>query len=324
MPRAPTVLLAATALAVGTLAAAQSIEHQRIEYERQQREYWRAQEERQREEQRRQQMYDEQCRRDEASKDQFKLGSGTPGAGGEYKASASYGAGGDAAAEIEALRRKLEKQPALAPERNPLLGQWRMVPRTKAGAIGGLGELMAMVTGAACEMLLGDGIWDFQPQAIHSIDKGIGATELDKTECRGNGSTVAVLPRRFVRLMVFEMQPPNRAKFVLGGDGTVPNSKFTRLDARGSGCDDPRLHATLYDFDIHGVLRSVTYVWSRPAGPAPAPIFSERVKTLSIHHPGLPQPQSPGRLQADTSLGRLVLQDMPERNLLLEAYAAAR
>lgn len=36
----------------------------------------------------------------------------------------------------------------------------------------------------------------------------------------------------------------------------------------------------------------------------------------------LPPPQSPGRLQADTSLGRLILQDMPERNLLLEAYKA--
>ena len=39
-------------------------------------------------------------------------------------------------------------------------------------------------------------------------------------------------------------------------------------------------------------------------------------------HPSLPQPQSTGRLQGDTSLGRLVLQDLPERNLLLEAYKA--
>ncbi len=38
----------------------------------------------------------------------------------------------------------------------------------------------------------------------------------------------------------------------------------------------------------------------------------------------LPPPQSPGRLQADTSLGRLILQDMPERNLVLEAYAAKK
>lgn len=38
----------------------------------------------------------------------------------------------------------------------------------------------------------------------------------------------------------------------------------------------------------------------------------------------LPPPQSPSRLQADTSLGRLVLQDVPVRNLLLEAYAAKK
>lgn len=32
--------------------------------------------------------------------------------------------------------------------------------------------------------------------------------------------------------------------------------------------------------------------------------------------------QSPGRLQADTSMGRLMIEDLPERNLLLEAYQA--
>lgn len=88
-------------------------------------------------------------------------------------------------------------------------------------------------------------------------------------------------------------------------------------------CDDPRIKATLYDFDTNGMLQSITYVWERPAGPAPAPIFNERVKTLSIVH-ALPPPPSPGRLQADTSLGCLVLQDMPERNLVLEAYAAKK
>ena len=106
--------------------------------------------------------------------------------------------------------------------------------------------------------------------------------------------------------------------------GTVPNSQATRLDARGSACDDPRIQATLYDFDANGTLQSVTLVWARPAGPAPAPIFSERLRTLSLNHSALPPPQSPGRLQADTSLGRLILQDMPERNLLLEGYAAKR
>jgi hypothetical protein len=102
-------------------------------------------------------------------------------------------------------------------------------------------------------------------------------------------------------------------------EGKVPNSNNLRIDLRGSACDDPRIKATLYDFDADGMLQAITYVWERPAGPAPAPIFSERVATLSRFH-SLPSPQSPGRLQADTSLGRLIIEDMPERNLLLEAY----
>ena len=106
-------------------------------------------------------------------------------------------------------------------------------------------------------------------------------------------------------------------------EGKVPNSNNLRIDLRGSACDDPRIKATLYDFDANGMLQSITYVWDRPAGPAPAPIFNERITQLSRFH-SLPPPQTPGRLQADTSLGRLVLQDMPERNLVLEAYAAKK
>jgi hypothetical protein len=108
-------------------------------------------------------------------------------------------------------------------------------------------------------------------------------------------------------------------------EGKVPNTDNLRLDLRGSACgEDPRVKASLYDFDANGMLQSITYVWDRPPGPAPAPIFAERVTTLSRFHPSLPQPQTTGRLQGDTSLGRLILQDMPERNLLLEAYAAKK
>ena len=106
-------------------------------------------------------------------------------------------------------------------------------------------------------------------------------------------------------------------------EGKVPNTNHLRIDLRGSACDDPRVKATLYDFDANEMLQSITYVWERPAGPAPAPNFQERVTTLSRFH-SLPPPQSPGRLQADTSLGRLILQDVPERNQLLEAYAAKK
>jgi hypothetical protein len=106
-------------------------------------------------------------------------------------------------------------------------------------------------------------------------------------------------------------------------EGKVPNTNHLRIDLRGSACDDPRVKASLYDFDANGMLQSITYVWDRPAGPAPAPIFQERVTQLSRFH-SLPPPQAPGRLQADTSLGRLIIEDMPERNLLLEAYAARK
>ena len=106
-------------------------------------------------------------------------------------------------------------------------------------------------------------------------------------------------------------------------EGKVPNTNNLRLDLRGSACDDPRIKATLYDFDADGMLQSIMLVGDRPAGPAPAPIFTERVSTLSRFHP-LPPPQSSGRLQADTSLGRLILQDLPERNLLLEEYKAKK
>lgn len=106
-------------------------------------------------------------------------------------------------------------------------------------------------------------------------------------------------------------------------EGKVPNTGNLRIDLRGSACDDPRIKATLYDFDANGMLQAVTYVWDRPSGPAPAPIFQERVSQLSRFH-ALPPAQTPGRLQADTALGRLIVQDMPERNLLLEAYSAPK
>ena len=56
-------------------------------------------------------------------------------------------------------------------------------------------------------------------------------------------------------------------------EGKVPNTNNLRLDLRGSACDDPRIKATLYDFDANEMLQSITYVWDRPPGPAPAPIF---------------------------------------------------
>src|SRR6202008_3134418 len=47
-------------------------------------------------------------------------------------------------------------------------------------------------------------------------------------------------------------------------EGKVPNSNNLRIDLLGSACDDPRIKATLYDFDANEMLQSITYVWDRP------------------------------------------------------------
>ncbi len=106
-------------------------------------------------------------------------------------------------------------------------------------------------------------------------------------------------------------------------EGKVPNTGTLRIDLRGSACDDPRIKATLYDFDANEMLQSITYVWERPPGPAPAPIFNERARVLANWYAQGPT-QSPSRWQGTSTAARVILQDLPERALLLEAYAAPR
>ena len=126
---------------------------------------------------------------------------------------------------------------------------------------------------------------------------------------------------RFGAAREAEVRQALQARFRETLVGTVPGTAQLRLDARGSACDDPRINAVLYDFDAAGLLRSLTLVWARPPGPQPAPIFSERARTLATLH-GLSPPQSPSRLAGTSPTARIVLQDLPERSLLLEAYAA--
>jgi hypothetical protein len=382
---------ACLALALGSAWAQMDAHQAQMKYEQSQRE-WREQEQARINEQIRQSNERIGRQSSEAARNSGESATSSGGAG--PSTSYSGGAGGSAAAEIERARRRLEREPPLPPAKNPLLGQWRL-EKARAAPKGGLAELNAMLSGGVCQMLLGDGIWDFRPKSMHGIDRGIGETELDKVEYRGNAKTVAVLPQRMFRLMLFEFDSPRRIRF-LGQDcvmvrvgegggaaaaagggtavaalaerpagaqrataqpspevcrrtlmdrfgaaresevrqalqarfretlvGTVPGTAQLRLDARGSACDDPRINAVLYDFDAAGLLHSLTLVWARPPGPAPAPIFSERAKVLAAQH-GLAPPQSPSRLQGASTTARIVLQDLPERSLLLEAYAKPR
>lgn len=390
------------------------------DYERQQREYWRAQEAERMEQQRRAQ--EEMQRQQRATEDQRTKTEGQYEEGrrsaNTRPAASAYDA--RAAAELQALRKKLLGMPPLPDERNTLLGRWRVEGRAMAGARNDMQLLMGMLSnpgGAACEVTFGSGITEFKPKSWSSID-GYGDDSLGPIAYRADGKRLFALPAKGIEIMGFDVVSPNRIEvFNLPGcalirvagtttttpggpsnraqsassagapppasgpakpatappvaavaptpppstlsrpspevcrntlvdqigkvgvnqvramsdvrykepaiEGKVPNSNNLRIDLRGSACDDPRIKATLYDFDANGMLQAITYVWDRPAGPAPAPIFSERVTQLARLH-SLPSPQSPGRLQADTSLGRLVLQDMPERGLVLEAYAAKK
>jgi hypothetical protein len=116
-----------------------------------------------------------------------------------------------------------------------------------------------------------------------------------------------------------DVRPAVVARFAEIVVGTAPNSSNMRLDARRSACDDPRVSGVLYDFDGAGVLQEVTFVWIRPPGPAPAPIFKERAAVLARSH-RLPASASPSRLEGSSATAAVVLMDVPERNVVLETY----
>jgi hypothetical protein len=355
---------------------------------------------------------DEIRRNEEAAKTQQQYDDAR-GSSNSRPASSSYDP--RAAAELQALRKKLLGRPPLPDERNTLLGRWRVESSGKPKRKDEMGLLMGMLAnpgGAACQFMFGEGIVEFKSKTWASID-GFGDDSLGPIAYRSDGKRLFALPAKGIEIMGFDVVNPNRIEvFNLAGcalnrvtgttttqsgvssrapaasavgtppppgpasstaskvaaaapssppstlarpspevcrntlldklgvvgvsqvramsdvrfkepaiEGKVPNSNNLRLDLRGSACDDPRVKATLYDFDANEMLQAITFVWDRPPGPAPAPIFQERVYALSRVNPGgLPPPQSSGRLQADTIMGRLILQDMPERNLLLEAY----
>ena len=71
------------------------------------------------------------------------------------------------------------------------------------------------------------------------------------------------------------------------------------------------------------MLRFVSYVWSRPAGPAPAQLFRERADQLARFHGPL-APLSPTRVGGESATARIVLEEFPDRNVVLGTYAAPR
>lgn len=112
--------------------------------------------------------------------------------------------------EVERDRALFLKTPPVPPQKNGLLGQWRL-DRTKKKPANALAEINAAISQPACEMAFGDGIWDFRPKALYGIDAGIGETLLTEVDYRGNEGLVGVIPKRG-KLFVFKILGSDRVQ----------------------------------------------------------------------------------------------------------------
>ena len=114
---------------------------------------------------------------------------------------------GDYAASLEALRVRLLASPALPPDRNPLLGRWRVA--TGAGQRGGdeLSQLMGMLSnpgGAMCEVVFGGGVVEFKPESWASNDSS-GDDSLGPIQYRSQGKQIFALPGQGLPLLGFDI-----------------------------------------------------------------------------------------------------------------------
>jgi len=206
-------------LALACLAAAQT--PGQMEYERQQREYWRAQEQQRQEQQRQQQLMNENAQRQQQESAaaaqrsqeqsrQFNQQFGQDMDAAHARQQQSLRQGQADGAKWEAARRSWLERPALAAAANPLLGRWTRPARPGTASNDPFAGLVALAKGGLCEVLFGDGVFEFRPGTLVGIDRGRHEQELDQVEYRGDAHRVAVIPKTTLKLMVFEFDGPDR------------------------------------------------------------------------------------------------------------------
>jgi len=110
-------------------------------------------------------------------------------------------------AALKALRARLLAAPPLPPDRNPLLGRWRIA--TGAGQRGGddLSQLLGMLSnpgGAMCEVVFGGGIIEFKPGSWASNDSA-GDDSLGPIQYRTQDKQVFALPDQGLPLLGFDI-----------------------------------------------------------------------------------------------------------------------
>ena len=110
-------------------------------------------------------------------------------------------------ATLKALRAELLALPALPPDRNPLLGRWRVATGVKPRAGDDMSQLMEMLSnpGAAiCEVVFGGGTTEFKPGSWAANDSA-GDDSLGPIQYRTKDKKVFALPDQGLPLLGFDI-----------------------------------------------------------------------------------------------------------------------
>jgi hypothetical protein len=124
-------------------------------------------------------------------------------------------------AQGQAVLRSWQQRPALAPERNPLLGRWESLGVGQRAAAPGVSPEMAKlaasllggITGGLCDSMLGRGSIEFRPAGLVAIGRDGRERQMYRAEYRGGGSRVVVLPQGGTTFthMIIDFDNPNHA-----------------------------------------------------------------------------------------------------------------
>lgn len=146
---------------------------------------------------------------------------------------------------LKALRARLLAQPPLPPERNPLLGRWRVAAGAKPRGGDDLSKLMGMLSnpgGAVCEVVFGGGTTVFKPGSWASNDSA-GDDSLGPIQYRMQDKQVFALPDLGLPLLGFdivdkstirEFRLPDCALVRVGAQPTAAPAKRAAQPAAGA------------------------------------------------------------------------------------------
>lgn len=132
-------------------------------------------------------------------------------------------------ANAESVRRTWQQRPALAPEKNPLLGRWESLGAGQKKAAPGVSPEMANlanaliggITGGMCDSMLGRGSVEFRPAGVVAIGRDGREQPMYRAEYRGGGSRVVVLPQAGTTFthMIIDFDGPDHATVAAVGCG---------------------------------------------------------------------------------------------------------